>query len=193
MRVARWALAAAAVLYLGTGARASTVLGLTIEDQARLSSDVVVGEVLSLQGVEDPENGIETEVTLRVTFSLKGGTRPGDSLVFHTRSGEVDGVISQAVGEADLKPGQRILAFVEEIDGRKYNLGLSFGVFNALEDRKGKLSFVRALQDGLEIVGEEEIGNGPFALEEIASRVAFARRNPRFDNGMVREVFGTGR
>jgi hypothetical protein len=30
-------------------------------------------------------------------------------------------------------------------------------------------------------------------MEEIAARVAYTRKNPRFDNPMVREAFGEGR
>ena len=172
---------------------ASSVIGLTVEDQARLSRYVVVGEVVAQRGVDDAENGLETEVTLRVTSTLKGAVRPGQALAFHTRSGEVDGEISTAIGEAELRTGQRILVFIEEIDGRLYNIGLSYGVFNVQENARGKVSVVRALQDGLEIVGGEEVGNGPFPIEDIRTRVGYAAKHPRFDNVMVRENLGEGR
>ena len=172
---------------------ASSVIGLTVEDQARLSRYVVVGEVVAQRGVDDAENGLETEVTLRVTSTLKGAVRPGQALAFHTRSGEVDGEISTAIGEAELRTGQRILVFIEEIDGRLYNIGLSYGVFNVQENVRGKVSVVRALQDGLEIVGGEEVSNGPFAIEDIRTRVNYAAQHPRFDNLMVRENLGEGR
>ena len=172
---------------------ASTVIGLTVEDQTRLSRYVVVGEVVAQRGVDNVENGLETEVTLRVTSALKGSVRPGQALAFHTRSGEVDGEISTAIGEAELRTGQRILVFIEEIDGRLYNIGLSYGVFNVQENARGKVSVVRALQDGLEIVGGEEVGNGPFTIEDIRTRVAYAAKHPRFDSTVVRENFGEGR
>src|SRR6185436_12387125 len=121
--------------------------------QARLSRYVVVGQIVAQRGVEHPENGLETEVTLRVVSSLKGDVRPGQELAFHTRSGEVNGEISTADGEAVLHTGQRVLVFVEEIEGRLYNLGLSYGVYQVKENAKGRQSVVRDLQDGLEIVG----------------------------------------
>lgn len=183
---------ATCLLALGT-VQASTVIGLTIEDQARLSRHVVIGEVVSQTGVDHPENGLETEVTLRVAAVLKGDTRPGQNLVFHTRSGELDGEISTAIGEAVLFAGQRVLVFVEDVDGRLYNIGLSYGVFKAVEDAKGRVSFVRALEGGLEIVGDEEVGNGPFSAEDIKTRVAYAAKHPRFDHAVVRETFGEGR
>lgn len=182
----------AAVATLSGVAMASTVLGLNVEDQARLSTHVVVAEVVTLEGVDHPENGLETAVTVRVIRSLKGGVAPGGTLTFHTRSGELDGETSTAIGEAIFRPGQRTLVFVESIDGRLYNLGLSYGVFDVREDARGRLSFVRALQDGLDVVGEGP-GNGPFTLEEIASRVGYAQKNRRFDDPMVREAFGEGR
>ena len=183
---------AAAVTTLTGVAMASTVIGLSVEDQARLSTQVVVGEVLTLEGVEHPDNGLETAVTLRVIRSLKGNVAPGGTVTFHTRSGELDGEISTAIGEAVFRPGQRTLVFIESIDGRLYNIGLSYGVFDVREDARGRLSVVRAIQDGLDIVGEGP-GDGPFPLEEIAARVAYTRKNPGFDDPMVREAFGEGR
>jgi hypothetical protein len=187
-----WAIGAAAVLWAGSTS-ASTVLGLTIEDQARLSRHVVVGVVTGQQGVDDPENGLETAVTVRVLTAFKGGLRPGASLVFHTRSGELNGESSIAVGEAVLRSGQKVLVFVEDIDGRLYNLGLSYGVFNALEDSRGRQSFVRAVQDDLQIVDDAGVGMGPFSLEEIRTKVSWAERHPRFDNPNVQAAFGGGR
>lgn len=187
-----WPAAVLGLLALGS-ARASTVIGLTVEDQARLSKYVVIGEVVAQRGIDDPENGLETEVTLRVVSALKGDARPGQALAFHTRSGELDGTISTAIGEVVLHTGQRVLVFVEDIDGRLYNIGLSYGVFNVQENARGRVSVVRALEDGLDIVGDEEVGNGPFAIEDIRARVGYAATHPRFDSAMVRETFGEGR
>lgn len=189
----KWACSLAATGLLAvTAASASTVLGLTIEDQARLATWVVAGEVTGLQGVDHPDNGLETAVTLRVERAFKGDARIGDSLVFHTRSGELDGEISEAIGEATFHVGDRVLVFVETIDGRAYNIGLSYGVFNVVEDRQGRVSVVRALQDGLEIYDDAGTGNGPFAIEDIAARVRYAQKNPRYDNALVREAFQGG-
>jgi hypothetical protein len=183
-----------AVFLLALGSlRASTVIGLTIEDQARLSTHVVMGVVVAQEGIDNPENGLETAVTLRVVASLKGDTKKGDSLVFHTRSGELDGEISTALGETVLNPGQMVMVFVEDIDGRLYNLGLSYGVFRVNEDSKGRQSLVRALEDGLEVVDDAGVGQGPFALEDIRTRVNYAATHPRFDNPTVEATFGEGR
>lgn len=193
MRLMRVCLVAGACVFALGVVHASSVIGLTVEDQARLSRHVVVGEVVSQRGVDDPLNGLETEVTLKVVSALKGGARPGQTLAFHTRSGELNGEISTAVGETVLRTGQRVLVFVEEIDGRLYNLGLSYGVFQVHENGKGRLSVVRDLQDGLDIVGDEEVGNGPFPIEDIRTRVAYAQRHPKFDSPIVRDNLGEGR
>jgi len=188
MTRARWALGAAATLVLATGlASASTVIGLSIEDQARLSKYVVVGRVIGQQGVEDPVNGIETEITLAVKNVLKGDVRRGEQLVFHTRSGEVGGESSRAIGEAEIQSGQTVLLFLEDIDGRLYNVGLSMGVWDVQQDRKGRTQFTRALREGLVVVGDVHVENGPIAAAEMRGRVKRSIEQPAFDHPMLRE------
>ena len=187
-------LLSAAVLCLAAGsAAASTVIGLSIEDQARLSKLIVVGQIVGQQGVDHPDNGLETEVTFLVTDVFKGTMTPGQSIQFYTRSGELNGEISRAAGEAVFQVGQTALVFMEEVDGRAYNLGLSMGVWNVQVDEKGRTSFTRALQDGLEVVGGIEIERGPLWYRDMASRVAWTLTHPEFDNAMLRETFGQGR
>lgn len=182
------------VLVLAAGAAlASTVIGLSVEDQARLSHLIVVGEVLGQAGVNHPANGLETAVTLKVTDVLKGRVRPGQAITFHTRGGEVDGEISEALGEAVFRGGETVLVFIESVDGRLYNLGLSMGVWEVHEDKTGGTLFMRALRDGLSIVGEEAVERGPLSYEEMRSRVRYSLRNPRFDNETLRNQFGQGR
>jgi hypothetical protein len=183
-----WGLA----LLAGGAVWASTVVGLSVEDQARLSRLVVVGEVLNQKGIDHPVNGIETEITLRVTDVLKGSVRRGETVTFHTRGGEVDGEISEAVGEAAFKTGERVLVFIESVDGRLYNLGLSMGVWSVHEDASGGMSFTRALRDGLSIVGEKAVEHGPIGYGDMRSRVLYAGRNPRFDNELLRNRIGGG-
>jgi hypothetical protein len=169
---------------------ASSVIGLSVEDQARLSQLVVVGEVLNQRGVNHPSSGLETAVTLKVTEAFKGNVRKGQTITFHTRSGQVDAEISEALGEAVFHGGQKVLVFIESVDGRLYNLGLSMGVWNVNEDKAGATVFTRALQDGLSIVGEEAVEMGPVSYADMKSRVSYAGRNPRFDNEMLRNQVG---
>jgi len=171
---------------LATAAMASSVLGLSIEDQARLSKMVVVGEVVGQNGKIDAANGYETAVRLRVTDVLKGRVQVGQTVVFHTRGGEVDGVISQALGEAVFQTGQKYLVFIESVDGRLYNLGLSMGVWNVTETGGG-IGFTRALEDGLEVVGDVQVEHGPISLPGMASRVSLSERQGGFDHPMLRE------
>jgi hypothetical protein len=166
---------------------ASTVLGLSIEDQTRLSKLVVVGEVIGQKGVDHPGNGIESAITLKVTDVLKGKVHVGQTVVFHSRSGQVDGELSQALGEAVFQSGQSYLVFIEEIDGRLYNLGLSMGVWDVTEGLDGRPSFTRALQDGLQVMGDVTIEKGPIARQEMATRVGYAVRKPRLDHPLLQE------
>ena len=190
----RWMPLAALVLGLAIlPAAASTVIGLSVEDQARLSDYVVIGEVIGQRGQNHPQNGIETAVTLKVTDVLKGDLRSGRALVFHTRGGEVDGVISEALGEATFSKGQKVLVFMESIDGRLYNLGLSMGVWSVQEDDAGGVTLTRALTDGLTVVGDEPVEVGPLTFSDMSERVSYAGRQPRFDSVILREARGQGR
>lgn len=180
--------AACAVLALATGAvLGSTVIGLSIEDQARLSRFVVAGTIVGQHGVDDPVNGLETEVTLLVGTVLKGEARRGERIVFHTRSGELYGERSMAVGEAEFHAGQKALVFIEEVDGRLYNLGLSMGVWSVGADTRGHATYARALTDGLEIVGDVAIEQGPIPAAAMKARVRNAIEHPAFDHPLLRE------
>jgi hypothetical protein len=189
MRHARWWTCAAFLLVLASPALASSVLGLSIEDQARLSQLVVTGEVIQQRGVLDPVGGVETEVTLVVTEAFKGDVRRGDKVVFHTRGGTVDGVVSEAVGEAKLKTGQEALVFIENVDGRLYNIGLSMGVWK-VQGERGRAQVTRAVEEGLEIVGDVEVEFGPLSLTEMARRIDHAARNPEFEQRSLRVAPG---
>jgi hypothetical protein len=180
----------AAAALCAVPALASSVIGLTIEDQARLAKHVVLGTVVSQVGVDDPENGIETEVTITVKRDLKGIAAKGDTLVFRTRSGQVGDEVSAAEGEAVFHTGKPVLVFLEDIDGQLHNLGLSMGVFSVSEDKNGRVHVRRDIQDGLEIMGDTPVEMGPLPLEAMAARVKKAIDQPAFDSPVLREAKG---
>jgi hypothetical protein len=184
----RFCFVLAALLLAAVPASASTVIGMSIEDQARLSRHVVLGTIVSQVGIDDPDMGIETAVTIEVKHDFKKTAGAGEKIVFHTRSGQVGEEISTAVGEAVLKTGRPVLVFIEEIDGKLYNLGLSSGVFDVHESKKGGVTFTRALQDGLDVFGDVPFEAGPISMHGMAARVAAAERKPEFDHPMLREA-----
>ena len=61
----------AALLLAAVPAFASTVIGMSVEDHARLSTHVVLGTIVSQVGIDDPEMGIETAVTIKVKHDFK--------------------------------------------------------------------------------------------------------------------------
>ena len=188
LRMKRLWIGLAAVALCALPASASSVIGLTIEDQARLAKHVVLGTVVSQIGVDDPENGIETEVTIQVKRDLKGIAAKGDTLVFRTRSGRIGDEVSMADGDAVFHTGKPVLVFLEDIDGQLYNLGLSMGVFSVSEDKNGKVHVRRDIQDGLEVMGDTPVEMGPLPLEAVAAKVKKAIDQPEFDDAMLREV-----
>jgi hypothetical protein len=178
----------AALAFAAAPASASTVIGMSIEDQARLSRHVVLGTIVSQVGIDDPEMGIETEVTIEVKHDFKRVARAGEKIVFNIRSGQVGEEVSTAVGEAVFQTGRPALVFIEEIDGKLYNLGLSSGVFDVHESKKGGVTFTRALQDGLDVFGDVPFELGPISMQGMAARIAAAERKPEFDHPMLREA-----
>jgi hypothetical protein len=166
-------------------ALASSVVALPITDQFRLSQHVVVGEVISQRTIDDAAFGVETQIELQVALSLKGGLTAGQSLSFFVRGGILDDQFYEAIGEAQFQTGRRALVFLEEIDGRLYVAGLSTGAWNLIE-QEGQWSFTRALQGGLEIVGELE--PGPLSLPQLQSLARRAASNPRFESAWLREA-----
>lgn len=177
----------AALALAAVPASASTVIGMSVEDHARLSKHVVLGTIVSQVGIEDPEMGIETAVTIKVRHDFKRQAAAGELLTFHIRSGEVGDVVSTAEGEAVFQTGKSALVFLEDIDGTLYNIGLSSGVWNVLEDKKGGVSFTRALQDGLEVVGGQ-FEMGPVSFHGMQGRINAAIHKPEFDNAILREA-----
>jgi hypothetical protein len=177
----------AALLLAAVPASASTVIGMSVEDHARLSKHVVLGTIVSQVGIDDPEMGIETAVTIKVQHDFKRQAAAGDLITFHIRSGQVGDEVSIAEGEAVFQTGKRALVFLEDIDGKLYNIGLSSSVWNVLEDRKGGVAFTRALQDGLEVVGGQ-FEMGPISYAGMQGRITASMHRPEFDNPMLREA-----
>jgi hypothetical protein len=141
---------------------------------------------VSLEGEDHPELGLETRVGLLVRETLKGDVASGAVVVFHTHEGAVAGAESQAPGEARFNVGQSVLVFIEDVDGRLYNLGLSMGVWS-VHEREGAVSgYTRALTDGLEVVGPEPVEHGPIAHRDMVARVAWATTHPEFDSPLLR-------
>lgn len=173
-----------ALVCAGT-ALASSVVALPITDQFRLSQHVVVGEVISQRTIDDAALGVETQIELQVALSLKGGLTAGQNLSFFVRGGILDDQFYEAIGEAQFQTGRRALVFLEEIDGRLYVAGLSTGAWNLIE-QEGQWSFTRALQGGLEIVGELE--PGPLSLPQLQSLARRAASDPRFESAWLREA-----
>lgn len=164
---------------------ASSVIALPIADQFRASTHVVIGDVTAQRVIEDATLGVETEVTLEITLALKGLAQAGETLTFATRGGVIGDQFYEAIGEAQFETGRRVLVFLEEIEGRLYVAGLSTGAWNVVE-RANQMMFSRALQGGLEIVGELEAG--PLSLPQMQAIAQRAQQNPQFESEFLRRA-----
>jgi len=103
---------ASAFTPMATVARASVVRALSLAEMVKESTVIVLGEVGERQARRGPKQLIVTDVSVEIQEALKGGVRPGESLVVTVMGGALDGVALQVPGEASLPQGERMLLFL---------------------------------------------------------------------------------
>jgi hypothetical protein len=132
VRVATCLGALLSVSALAVPSEATMLADWSLEEVLHRADSVVIGEVTSQSYVKvpDAERGeqLMTESHVRVEETLLGQQRPEIVL---SQLGGVDGkVVSEIVGDAKLRVGQRIVvATYQHKDGRRYLVGMSLGFY----------------------------------------------------------------
>lgn len=111
--------------------RASVVLALDLAELVAESHHVVVGVALSKSArYRDTGKVIVTDVRLRVRESLKGESKPGDTLVVTRLGGRLDDLALTVPGEATFATGQPVLVFLRDstFAGELQVVGMAQGV-----------------------------------------------------------------
>jgi hypothetical protein len=118
-------------LELARPARASVMLALSLEDLTRKADLIELVVPTERQSRMDGDGKlIVTDVSLRVEQSLKGGGKPGQTLVATLLGGRIEQLALQVPGEASLPIGQRLLVFLQRApkNGELHVVGMSQGV-----------------------------------------------------------------
>lgn len=137
--------AALALLSCALPASATTVVPMNTRALIARSHDIVIGEVVTVRSRwNDERSSIVTDITLRVSETLKGGA--GSELVLTQPGGEVDGLRYTIEGGVQFAPGEETLLFAwRDRGGVPQVAGLAQGKFEIRRDRSGARTLERAL------------------------------------------------
>lgn len=170
---------------LNSPVHATVMRYLEIEELARLSTNVIHGEILSTKVYWDESHTrILTAVRVRISESLKGNTHPNDIVTITQAGGELDGLRQEYFGRPIYTVGESVVLFTKP--GRQ-------GDHLVIGLKQGKLRIVgaEAVRDfsGITLI-ETGVANPPrrlntsgagtrvqtrLSLSELRQRVANAR------------------
>ena len=152
-------LAVAAALLFSLPAFATTVLAVDIAAQAEDSS-AVVEAVVRGNAPFDSKTAWYTDTTLEVQRVL-GGSAPA-SFTVRQMGGNRGDKVSHVPGDATLREGDRVVAFVRQIDGQHYLTALAQSVWVIEDDGS-----VHRDLDGLAFYAVDEKGAVTPAIETV--------------------------
>ncbi len=148
-----------AALAWSSAASSSTFKPLPLSRLVRRSAHVLVGTPVSYSthwATLGNTSRLVTDVTLEVSWTLRGEDVTGKDIIVRTLGGTVNGLAQIVYGEARLSMGQSSLLFlVPERDGVLHVLGMAQGQYPAEPDDKGDWHVVKS--PGLEGVLRPEL------------------------------------
>lgn len=122
-------------------ALATTVVQLDFEQLVKVSDLVVVGEVLSVEGVEDGGR-VYTHVQVKVDETLKGAAR--EKLEIIHVGGRTDHLVTRVAGMPSFTVGERALLLLEQPKGYSHFVvtGLTQGKFRLSKHDDGSIELL---------------------------------------------------
>jgi hypothetical protein len=142
---------ALAMILFAPVAGASQVLHQTLRDLTLGSSDIVIGQVEGTNARwDDSRRRIVTEITVRVSESLKGA--PAERLILTQLGGDLDGFRYAVPGNPLFRPGEEALLFVwRDAKGRAQVNGLAQGKFEITTNAATGERTVQRAPEGLRV------------------------------------------
>jgi len=141
-------------------AQASVVEKLGLPELVSRSEYVVVAQAESAQSRHTGKY-IVTDVTLRITKSLKGSAQPGTTLTATHLGGTVDGVGLSVHGAPHFEIGKSVLVFLRRVSSGDLNVtGMSQGVMPLETDESSQTTVVTTgtTSRGAELVERDSRG-----------------------------------
>jgi hypothetical protein len=161
-------------------ARATLLRGLSLEELCDGSSVIVRGKVVS-RAAAWRGGRIYTRVTLRVTASLRGGHRAGQTVSFWRLGGRVGRYAQLVRGAPTFRPGEHVLVFLQRRGGHRFVTGMAQGRFTILPARATATQpTVTQGLAGARLTGGRRALRRPTPLSRFEGRIrAVLRRRPR--------------
>ena len=127
-RRALWILLLAAAWW-PRAAEASVVRALSVAQQVALSDAVVEGRVGVAEAHHEPGSPPFTDVPIHVEQVLHARVAVPEVVWLRQRRGVVEGRRITVVGDAVLQPGEHVVVFLRQVQGRWYLTSLAQSVF----------------------------------------------------------------
>lgn len=146
---------------------------LTLRDLCERSSDIIAGRVLSAKSYFDQgTRRIFTKIEIEVTESMKGGTRPSDTIALSVLGGTVNGITTIVVGGPKFAVGERSILFMSKVNTSSNAInyvvyGLAQGKFNLFVDQNTGIE--KVIRDHVESPLHLERGGTQIALTDTKS------------------------
>lgn len=195
----RWMfLCAAAFLFVSASAHATIVKVLEI-DELTVASDVVVdGTVTRVAASWTPDHqGIYTDVDIELADSIdvtvkKRNLKAGQTVTIRQAGGELDGQGFRVIGAPEFEVGERVVLFLQEIQGLRIVVGLKQGKLPVVKNPKtGQLEAQRDLS-GLAVVTDDGIHKHGAPGDEAGDQVSLADLKQRIQNAADAKRNGEG-
>ena len=163
-------------------ARATSILRMDVEDLARAAQVVAVARVDSVESRWEPDGSvIVTETRLTLERSIAG--EPPNGIVLTSLGGSVGGITALYAGGARLRPGERVVVFLEprrRAAAQWLLTGAYQGAFRLEREAETGMDVAvrETARDGVSLVGPaSDAGTGMLRmyLDELEARVRAAR------------------
>ncbi|MGE0882238.1 MAG: hypothetical protein AB7P14_01720 [Blastocatellales bacterium] len=154
-------------LFLALSAQATIVQKLEVEELTKLSSNIIHGQIISVQTDWNSEHTrIYTKAKINVYESFKGAVRRGETIDIVQLGGEKDGVKLDYDGRPEFATGESVVLFATRTRSNDLTVvGLKQG--------KMKVSGQYVTRDfsGLTVVERAKSGNGLQPAKILATRL----------------------
>jgi len=156
-------------------AGATLLRGLSLENLCSRSGVIVRGEVVA-RAAAWKGGRIYTRVSLRVTHSLRGSHRAGQTVSFWHLGGRVGRHAQIVRGAPAFTRGERVVVFLSRRGGRLFVTGMAQGRFSIRGAATGRPAAVTQPLSGARLLGPRRALRRPTTLSRFERRIRASLR-----------------